>query len=214
MSSYGYAFHGASVTRSQPTLRRGGGRGYTRRPLPMWLLYLIAVVLGGGSLLVQMFAGGDHGDPGHGLDHGDATHPDGPGILSTRSLVYTVFTFGFVGGLLHVLRVVEPRIALAVAIVSALFAGAAVGYLFQSLSNAGASGAAGLDEVRGRNGRVLVGCARGRRGKIRVQLKGHQVDMLATTDEEQIAEGSEVVVVGVQDGVAHVATGGSKEGMA
>ena len=50
--------------------------------------------------------------------------------------------------------------------------------------------------------------------KIRVQLKGHQVDMLATTDEEQIAEGSEVVIVGVRDGVAHVATGGSKEGVA
>jgi len=68
----------------------------------MWLLYLIAVVLGGGSLLVQMLAGGDHGDPGHGLDHGDATHPDGPGLLSTRSVIYAVFTFGFVGGLLPI----------------------------------------------------------------------------------------------------------------
>jgi len=180
----------------------------------MWLLYLIAIVLGGGSLLVQMFAGGDHGDPGHGLDHGDASHPDGPGILSTRSLVYALFTFGFVGGLLHIPRVVEPRTALAVAIVSAVAAGAAVGYVFQSLGHAGASGAAGLDEVRGRRARVLVACARGRRGKVRVQLKGHQVDVLATTDEEQIAEGADVVIVDVREGVAHVATGGTKEGMA
>lgn len=180
----------------------------------MWLLYLIAVVLGGGSLLVQMLAGGDHGDPGHGLDHGDATHPDGPGMLSTRSVIYAVFTFGFVGGLLHVLRVVEPRTALVVAVVSAIGAGAAVGYLFQTLGASAASGAAGLDEVRGRTGRVLVGCARGQRGKIRVQLKGHQVDMLATTDEERIAEGSEVLVVSVRDGVAHVATGSAEKGMA
>ena len=65
--------------------------------------------------------------------------------------------------------------------------------------------------MKGRRARVLVACARGRRGKVRVQLKGHQVDMLATTDEEQIAEGAEVVIAEVRDGVAHVAT---KEGMA
>jgi hypothetical protein len=180
----------------------------------MWLLYLIAVVLGGGSLLVQMFAGGDHGAPGHGLDHGDVSHPDGPGILSTRSVIYGLFTFGFVGGLLHIPHVVEPRTALAVAIVSALAAGAAVGYVFQSLGHAGASGSAGLDEVRGRRARVLVACARGERGKIRVALKGHQVDMLATTGEERIAEGVEVVITDVRDGVAHVATGGAQKGMA
>lgn len=174
----------------------------------MWLIYLIAVVLGGGSLLVQMLAGGDHGDPGHGLDHGDASHPDGPGILSTRSLIYAVFTFGFVGSLLHIPRLVEPRTALVVAVVSGLVMGAAVGYIFQSLGHAEASGAAGLDEVRGRRARVLVACARGRRGKVRARLKGHQVDLLATTDEEQIAEGAEVVIVEVRDGVAHVATGG------
>lgn len=179
----------------------------------MWLLYLIAVVLGGGSLLVQMLSGGDHGAPGHGLDHGDASHPDGPGLLSTRSAIYALFTFGFVGGLLHVLRVVEPRTALVVGIVSGLVTGAGVGYLFQVLGQSAASGAAGFDEARGRTGRVLVGCGRGERGKIRVQLKGHQVDMLATTDEERIAEGAEVVIVGVRDGVAHVATRG-EEGMA
>jgi membrane protein implicated in regulation of membrane protease activity len=180
----------------------------------MWLLYLIAIVLGGGSLLVQMFAGGDHGDPGQGLDHGDTAHPDGPGILSTRSVIYALFTFGFVGGLLHIPSVVEPRTALAIAIVSAVAAGAAVGYVFQALGHAGASGAAGLDELRGRKARVLVDCARGQRGKIRVPLKGHQVDVLATTDEERIAEGAEVVIVEVREGVAHVATGGSRKGMA
>jgi membrane protein implicated in regulation of membrane protease activity len=179
----------------------------------MWLVYLIAVVLGGGSLLVQMLVGGDHGDAGHGLDHGDVTHPDGPGILSTRSAIYALFTFGFVGGLLHGLRVVEPRAALGIAIVTALVAGAAVGYLFQALGHSAASGSARLDEATGRAARVLVACARGQRGKIRVALKGHQVDMMATTDEEHIAEGTEVVIVGVRDGVAHVATG-THEGVA
>jgi len=180
----------------------------------MWLLYLIAVVLGGGSLLVQMIAGGDHGDAGHGLDHGDTSHPDGPGLLSTRSLVYGMFTFGFVGGLLHVPRIVEPATALGVAVLSAAASVIGVGYALRSLDDVGASGAAGLDEVRGRAARVLVGCGRGQRGKVRVQLKGHQVDVLATTDEERIAEGAEVVIVDVREGVVHVASKGGLEGMA
>ena len=54
------------------------------------------------------------------------------------------------------------------------------------------------------SGRVLVACARGSRGKIRVTLKGQQVDMLATTDDEAIPVGSEVLVVEVRDDVAHV----------
>ena len=183
-------------------------------PFPMWLLYLIAVVLGGGSLLVQMIAGGDHGDSGHGLGHGDASHPDGPGLLSTRSLVYGLFTFGLVGGLLHVPRVVEPATALVVAVLAAGTAVIGVGYALRSLDDAGASGAAGLDEVTGRAARVLVGCGRDQRGKVRVALKGHQVDLLATTDEERIAEGAEVVIVDVRDGVAHVVSKAPGEGMA
>lgn len=180
----------------------------------MWLLYSIAVVLGGGSLLVQMLAGGDHGDGGGALDHADGGHPDGPGILSTRSAIYGIFTFGLVGGLLHIPGLVEPRTALAVAIASAAAALLGVGYAFRTLDDAGASGAAGLEEVRGRRARVLVGCARGRRGKVRVLLKGHQVDVLATTDEEQIGEGTEVLITDVRGGVAHVATSGVPEGMA
>ena len=64
----------------------------------MWLLYLLALILGGGILLVQLLAGSDGH---HGLDHGrvDATHPyEGPGLLSVRSAMYGLFTFGVVGG--------------------------------------------------------------------------------------------------------------------
>jgi hypothetical protein len=35
-------------------------------------------------------------------------------------------------------------------------------------------------------------------------LKGQQVDMLATTDDDSIPVGSEVLVVEVRDDVAHV----------
>lgn len=178
----------------------------------MWLVYLIAVVLGGGSLLVQMIAGDGHGDSVFGA--GDAGHPDGPGILSTRSAIYALFTFGLVGGLLHVPGLVQPTTALVIAIASASATTLAIGYLFRSLDDVGASGAARLDEVVGRPGRILVGCARGQRGKVRLQLKGHVVDVMATTDEEQIAEGTEVVIVAVRDDVVHVASRSASGGMA
>ena len=177
----------------------------------MWLLYLLALVLGGGSLLIQLLSGGDHA---HDHDFSGPDHPDGPGLLSTRSVVYGLFTFGFVGALLHVPGLVEPRTALAVAVVSALVAGVAVGQVFRTLGDASASGAAAIDEARGREGRVLVSCGKGRRGKVRVGLKGQTVDVLATTDAEHIAVGAAVTIVDVKDGVAHVAAAESQKGTA
>ena len=176
----------------------------------MWLLYLIAVVIGGGSLLIQILSGGDH-DTHHDFGH---DHPDGPGLLSTRALVYALFTFGFVGLLLHVPGLAEPRTALVIAIVSGLASGVVVGQLFKTLGDTAASGAAALDEARGRSGRVLVAVGRGRRGKVRVGLKGHTVDLMATTDAEYIAEGATVAIVDVKDGVAHVAAADAGKGSA
>ena len=97
-----------------PRARRGSRARdglYSAFPrLAMWLLYLLAIVLGGGSLLIQVLSGGDHA---HDHDFGGPDHPDGPGLLSTRSVVYGLFTFGFVGALLHVPGLVEPGTALA-----------------------------------------------------------------------------------------------------
>jgi hypothetical protein len=176
----------------------------------MWLLYLIALVLGGGILLVQLFAG----DHGHDHDFGGPDHPDGPGLLSTRALVYGLFTFGLVGGLLHVPGLAEPRTALAIAAASGIAATVAVGQVFRHLGDASASGAAAIDEARGREGRVLVSCGKGRRGKVRVGLAGQTVDVLATTDAEHIAAGAVVTILDVKDGVAHVAAADALKGTA
>jgi hypothetical protein len=175
----------------------------------MWLVYLIALVLGGGALLVQLL-GGDDGHDGH----PDPDHPGGPGLLSTRSVVYALFTFGFVGALLHIPRLVEPRTALLVAVASAAVTGVVVGLVFRSLGAAAVSGAGAIEEARGRTGRVLVSCGAGRRGKVRVEVQGQTVDVLATTDETFIAEGTEVVVVEVREGVAHVAAAVPRKGNA
>jgi membrane protein implicated in regulation of membrane protease activity len=170
----------------------------------MWLVYLIAMILGGGVLLVQVVSGKDH-DPLH-FDHDLGTgHLEGPGLLSTRSIVYGLFTFGFVGAALHIPGLAAPGLALAVALVSGAVAGVGVGYAFQQAGHPEAAGGARFEEAKGRKARVLLPCSPDRRGKIRVSLKGHKVDMMALSQQGEIAEGREVVIVDVRDDVAHVA---------
>jgi membrane protein implicated in regulation of membrane protease activity len=129
--------------------------------------------------------------------------------MSIRSISYGVFAFGFVGGTLHVLRLAPPNVALAVGLGAAVAATLLVGLTFKQLGDPTVSGEAGFHEARGASGRVIVSCARGRSGKVRVTLKGQTVDILATTDEEEIAPGTEVVVTEVRDTVAHVSRAGA-----
>jgi membrane protein implicated in regulation of membrane protease activity len=82
---------------------------------------------------------------------------------------------------------------------------------FRSLADAAVSGEAGFHEAQGAVGRVIVACARGRSGKVRVSLKGQAVDILATTDEESIPVGAEVVITEVRDAEVHVRPATGKE---
>jgi len=172
----------------------------------MWLVYAIALIVGGGIVLLQALGGSDH-DIGAAEASLDAHHaPAGPGILSTRSVMFALFAFGLVGGALHVLRLASPAASLALAVASGVVAGLVAGLAFRALGQPGASGEAGLHEARGQRARVLVPCARAQRGKIRARIKGQLVDMMATTDEAQIGAGREVLIVDVKDDVAHVVT--------
>jgi membrane protein implicated in regulation of membrane protease activity len=180
-------------------------RVYTPRdpwtPIYMWLVYLVALILGGGVLLVQVVSGAGHGaDLAHDMG---VDHVEGPGLLSTRSVMYALFTFGFVGFLLHVPGLLSPNAALAVAAAAAVVTGALVGYVFQVMGDPKASGAAHLHEAKGLRGRMLVGSAPGQRGKVRLTLAGQTVDLLATSTDA-IAEGTEVTVLEVQGGQARV----------
>ena len=173
----------------------------------MWLLYAAAFLLGAGILLVQLLSG-HHGHDvggGHDLTGGSDHHPsEGPGLMSMRSVSYGVFAFGFVGGTLHVLGLAAPTPALVLGLVAGLAATLVVGMTFRELGDPTVSGEAGFHEARGTTGRVLVDCARGRSGKVRISLKGQTVDLLATTDEDAIPAGTEVVIAEVRDTVAHV----------
>ena len=169
----------------------------------MWLVYIVAVVLGGGLLLIQLVSG-HHDVGGHDVGVGGHHAIHGPGILSTRSLTFGLTAFGLVGAPLHILGIVSPGGALAVAAASAVAASVGSGWAFNTLGQASASGAAAFDELVGQQARVLVSCSRSERGKVRVSLKGQLVDLMATTDAAEIAEGTQVRIVDIRDDVAHV----------
>jgi hypothetical protein len=185
-----------------PNQQRFSGSGYTSAPSTMWLVYLLALVIGGGLLFVQAVSGGhDAAVSGHGdIQH----HGAGPGLLSIRSAMYGLFTFGFVGAALHILGLVRPLSAFGLAMASAIAATLAAGATFARLGSAEASGAASLSEARGRHARVLLPCAADRPGKIRLELGGQQVDMQAITEGAPIPAGVEVVVTEVREDVARV----------
>jgi len=179
----------------------------------MGLFYLLALILGGGLLLVQLVGGGHHGGAEHllGADHvgGPDHHPaSGPGVLSTRSVTYGLFAFGFVGTCLHVLRLAGAGASFAVAAGAGAAATLAVGSALRVVGDPAASGEAALGEARGQAGRVLVPLSRDRRGKVRVQIKGQTVDLLATTAGGELPVGAEVVVVDVRGDVAEVVAAG------
>jgi membrane protein implicated in regulation of membrane protease activity len=178
----------------------------------MWLVYLLALVVGGGLLFVQMMSGGhDMVAGGHSPDV--QHHGAGPGVLSIRSAIYGVFAFGFVGAALHIPGITGSRAALALAVLSGVATMLAAGFTFSRLDSREASGAASLQEAKGRRARVLLPCSPERPGKIRVELGGQQVDMQATSEAGLIPAGEEVVVTDVKEDVARVApaarTGGA-----
>jgi len=169
----------------------------------MWLVYLLALVFGGGLLFVQAVSGGHEAAvSGHAPDI--QHHGAGPGLLSIRSAIYGLFTFGFVGAALHILGLVRPLGAFGLAVASAVAATLSAGATFARLGSAEASGAASLSDAKGRRARVLLACAPERPGKIRLELGGQQVDMQAITEGAPIPAGVEVVVTEVREDVARV----------
>lgn len=169
----------------------------------MWLVYLLALVVGGGLLFVQLVSGGHDAHGGHPTDV--QHHGQGPGLVSVRSAIYGLFTFGFVGAALRIPGLTSKAAAFLIALASGIATTLAAGYTFARLGNVDASGAASLRDAVGRRARVLLPCSPERPGKIRLEIGGQQVDMPATCGGPAIPAGTEVIVVEVEENMARVA---------
>lgn len=192
----------------------------------MGLVYLFALVVGLGTLLVQIAMGlkGDahaEGEPeleagGHGGHAGPAGSKDiGKAVdsgeasalslfLSTRFWIFASLAFGMSGSLIHVFELAGPIATLVIAGLTGIGSGLFAVLAFRAIKRAANTTTSHASDAVGQVGRVLVACGKGRKGQVRVELRGHSVDLLATTDDEAIARGELILVEDVQGGVAHV----------
>jgi membrane protein implicated in regulation of membrane protease activity len=197
----------------------------------MGLVYLFALVVSLGLFLLQaVMAGGGEGDAGgdHGGDHGDhggehgaegEAHGEadgkgdhGPGgehgalalLSSTRFWTFFALGFGLSGSLLHYLDLAGGIMTAIVAVSAGLGAGLFASFAFRAVKRAEVGSTASISDAVGRTGKVLIAIGPGKVGQIRVELKGHSVDLLATTDEGELARGEAVLVEAVEGNTARV----------
>lgn len=185
----------------------------------MGALFLAFLVFGAGALGLQLFSGNDgdanghdvdasadadHGDVGDAHGHGHASAGFLPIFLSLRFYSFGAFAFGLVGTLLHFFKLAVPGLTLALAVLMGLGSGLLASWSFRALSRSETSSGMHGTEAVGQTARVLVPLKRGDRGKVRVQLKGQLIDMLATTDETELETGDTVLIEEVRGHVAHV----------
>ena len=198
--------------------------------LSVGIVYLAALIVGFGTIALQLFMSGDHGadvgaDAGvhvgdmdadadaHADAHADAQHGahgvHGAGgflpiFLSLRFWTFALMAFGLSGALLHYFDLAADVVALSVALGLGTASGLLASLTFRALSRAEPNSAASAGDAVGQIGRVLVPLDKASRGKIRIELKGQTVDLLATTDDERLEAGQMVLIEEVREATAHV----------
>ena len=186
----------------------------------MGSVYLAALIIGLGTMLLQLFMSGD-GDAdadadagGHDVDvdahaDGHAGHADIGGgflpiFLSLRFWTFGLMAFGLVGTLLYYLGLASAVLVPVIAIAMGFGSGLLASWSFRALARAATTSGAQSGDAVGHVGKVLVRCDQGSRGKVRIELRGQSLDYLATTDEQLLEEGDLVLVEEMRDGSVHV----------
>jgi membrane protein implicated in regulation of membrane protease activity len=190
----------------------------------MGLAYVFALVVALGILLVQIAMGGkdgahdadgEAGEAGeaeleagdHGGDHADhhvgggkdLTHVEAEAgffglFLSTRFWIFASLAFGMSGSLIHYFGLAGPVTTFLVAFGAGLVSGLFTVLLFQAVKRSSTSTTVHTTDAVGQVGRVLVSVRQGGMGKVRVELRGQSVDMLAVTEEGEIKRGEMILI--------------------
>ncbi len=173
----------------------------------MPLGYLLATILGG-TLLVASLLTGHHGashelDHGHAHESGDQENAIAALVFSVRFWTYLLAIGGLTGLLLRLIaKTGEPWCALL-----ALSVGSASGLFAQrilSVLGKQSGGVVESSELALRLGKMLLPASPGVSSRVRLTVNNQIVDLIAVTEDPQIAAREEVLVLEVKDGVAHV----------
>jgi hypothetical protein len=177
-------------------------------------VYVFALVLGS-ILLGASFLLGDHDtdvdtDAEAGADGAESHDSHGDlggffGVLGSMRF-WTFFTafFGLTGIVLDGLDLAVAPVALGLAIGVGFLTGWTAVTLLNRLAASDTGVAATIDDYVGKSGEVLIAVGPGRLGKIRIELKGTTVDVLAESDEQTIARGDEALIVEMRGSKAAV----------
>jgi membrane protein implicated in regulation of membrane protease activity len=163
----------------------------------MLQIFLIALIVGAGLLLFSLFASGDGGSKpeidGHAdLDH-DHDHDHGVDLgalawLPLASLRFWTFFMAFFGAtgtaLTFIERDMSAWVLLAIAVAMGYVCGAAAVSVFRFMHRSQTTSNLAIDDYIGETAVVQVSVARGKIGKVRLDIKGRTLDLLAETEEE------------------------------
>ncbi len=191
-------------------------------------LYLFALIVGGVLLGASILLGGDHGDADADADvdvdadadvdahadvHVDHSHGSmdvgGHGtadffLWTFRSIRFWTFFlafFGLTGLALTWLGLIEsPLVGLALSLGMGGVTGLAAAAVLRRLSSDESGSVASANDYVGKTARVVVPVTKGGVGKVRLQLRGTTVDVLATTDDDESYSSREEVLIIEMDG--------------
>ena len=184
--------------------------------------YTIAAIVGSG-LIVASLVGVLDGD--HGLDHHfgheagssqDVSHVNSGQehsadwiswipLLSVRFWIFASAAFGLIGALLRVLDKGTDSTRLASAVLGGLITGTAVWSLFRFTKKLDESNNASAHQLWGQTARVIVPIRGTDPGKIRLQVQGQTVELLAKSESgADLETGEEVFVVSMTGTFADV----------
>jgi membrane protein implicated in regulation of membrane protease activity len=176
----------------------------------MGVIFLAALVFALGVLALQFLGGSSESNGEAHVPPGDAHHPphEMSGalaiFLSLRFWTFGLLAFGMLGALLHFLKLASGSVTVALASAVGLSAGLLVTKVFQLLQGQNVDSSVHVSDAVGHLGKVLVPCGRLQPGKVRVEVRGTVLDLIATTDDEQIENGAAVLVVDVRGTTAQV----------
>lgn len=127
-------------------------------------------------------------------------------FLSLRFWTFFTTFFGLTGALMHGLRLLPiPWWPFAVAVLGGAVSGGAALQALRFVGQQDVGRVPDVDDFVGKSARVLVAFGGGGVGKVRLQLRGTTVDMLATGDDPRpFVVGQQVLVIGLQDAVVTV----------
>ncbi len=190
----------------------------------MLVIYISALILGGVVLGASMFGGHDHDAGGTDHDLAHDAHHDGENAIShvskdasdfAATFISTVFSlrfwtffltfFGLAGllyqGLLGFGTVVSAVLSLMTGLGIATFAA----LIFRWARMTSTSTSATANDYIGKTAEVLVAIPAGGRGKLRLQVKGSSIDLIAESEEsEGLRIGEQVLVVSLDGTTAKV----------